>query len=583
MTIKRRVIYGESNYAAIVRKDGYFVDKTEYIAKLEAIENPVFLRPRRIGKSMFCSLLRYYYDLNEAAHFDELFGQTWIGQHPTPSHNQYILLFFNFSVVHVGRTVGEIEHSFKNHCNTTLDALRTVYPTLLGEMPALAMADAVSDNLEKLLTYIQSNRLPPVYVIIDEYDNFANQLITGNRDLHYQELTAADGFLKTFFKTLKAGRERAAIANLFITGVLPITIDELASAFNIATFLTLEPAFESMLGFTQAEVDHLLDEIYREHEVDPATRNEVNALIKSNYNGYHFVDPGGEALYNSTILIYFLRYFVQYKEIPEALTDLNLKTDLSWVRRITSARPGDTEEFVSQLTYENQIAYDRDFLISKFDMSQFFDKGFYPISFFYLGLLTKADRFYMRLPNLNLRQIFVQYFNELHHIDVSTRYAELMQSFVNEPNLERLFAGYWQHYISQLPEVLFQQVNENFYRTTFFELCSRYLSPWFTWNIERSYPQGKSDPFDKLRASLEFVGKYHEKFAGLRWVIEFKYLSNSKMQTEKINIERFELRVEDIEQIQGYTHGLRQEYPEAQVALFVIYCFGNQGFRVFAL
>ena len=134
--MKRRVIYGESNYAAIVRKEGYFVDKTAYIAKLEAIENPVFLRPRRIGKSLFCSLLRYYYDLNEAAHFDELFGHTWIGQHPTPSHNQYILLFFNFSVVHVGRTVEEIEHSFKNHCNLGLDALRTVYPSLLGEMPA---------------------------------------------------------------------------------------------------------------------------------------------------------------------------------------------------------------------------------------------------------------------------------------------------------------------------------------------------------------------------------------------------------------------------------------------------------------
>lgn len=107
------------------------------------------------------------------------------------------------------------------------------------------------------------------------------------------------------------------IANLFITGVLPITIDELASAFNIATFLTLEPAFEVMLGFTQAEVDHLLDEIYREHEINPAYVNQVNALIKSNYNGYHFVDPEGEALYNSTILIYFLRYFVQYKKIPK--------------------------------------------------------------------------------------------------------------------------------------------------------------------------------------------------------------------------------------------------------------------------
>ena len=573
--MKRRVIYGESNYAAVVRENGYFVDKTKYISQLEGIKNPVFLRPRRIGKSLFCSLLRYYYDLNEAAHFDELFGQTWIGQHPTPSHNRYILLFFNFSVVHVGRTVGEIEHSFKNHCNTTLDALRTVYPTLLGEMPATVMADAVSDNLEKLMTYIQSNRLPPVYVIIDEYDNFANQLITGNRDLHYQELTAADGFLKTFFKTLKAGRESGAVANVFITGVLPITIDELASAFNIATFLTLEPGFEAMLGFTQAEVDHLLDEIYREHELDPATRNEVNTLIKNNYNGYHFVDPNGEALYNSTILIYFLRYFTQYREFPKRLIDLNLKVDLSWVRRLTASNPLLTEAFVDQLTLHNRILYDDVLLVEKFDMSQFFNPSFFPISFFYLGMLTKADDFNLRLPNLNLRQIFVEYFNELHQIDVSTRYAEVMQTFVNNPNLERLFAGYWAHYISQLPEAIFQQVNENFYRTTFFELCSRYLSRWFTWNVERSYPQGKSD--------LEFVGKYHERFAGLRWVIEFKYISNSRLRTEKINIERFVLPAGESAQIEGYAQGLRQEYPEAQIALFVIYCFGNQGFRVFAL
>ena len=168
-----------------------------------------------------------------------------------------------------------------------------------------------------------------------------------------------------------------------------------------------------------------------------------------------------------------------------------------------------------------------------------------------------------------------QYFNELHQIDVSTRYAELMQAFVNHPNLERLFAGYWEQYVSQLPAAIFENVNENFYRTTFFELCSRYLSPWFTWNVERSYPQGKSD--------LEFVGKYHEQFAGLRWVIEFKYFSNTTTRAKKFRIDQFALIETDDDQIRGYAEGLRQEYPEAKVALFVIYCFGNQGFRIFAL
>lgn len=330
-----------------------------------------------------------------------------------------------------------------------------------------------------------------------------------------------------------------------------------------------------MLGFTQREVDHLLDEIYEDYQIHPATRLGVNAIIKNHYNGYHFVSTEGEALYNSTILLYFLNWFTQYQTIPKRMTDLNLKTDISWVRRLTASDPNLTAEFVDQLTLHNEIAFDDSFLIEKFNMYQFFEKGYFPISFFYLGMLTKKNDFYLQLPNLNMRQIFVEYFNEIHHIDVSTRYAEIMQTFINQPNLGDLFAGYWREYVSQLPEAIFMKVNENFYRTTFYELCRRYLSRWFTWNVERSYPSGKSD--------LEFVGKYHEKFAGLRWVIEFKYISNSDFKKMKTTIDKFNVREEDLRQIEGYVEGLKEEYREAQITQFVIYCFGNQGFRVFMM
>jgi hypothetical protein len=576
--MKRRVVYAEANYAALVRKQGYFVDKTGYIAKLERVENPVFLRPRRFGKSLLCSLLEHYYDRNHAAHFAELFGHTWIGQHPTGRQNQYLVLSLDFSTIAVGPTIEDMESSFQRQCNTALYYLVRRYESMLGEMPAILLDAPIVDNLNLLLHHLGSENLPPLYLIIDEYDNFSNQLIAGHNDQLYRQLTAEDGFLKTFFKTLKEGRKTGAIVNIFMTGVLPIMIDELASGFNIATIITLRPEFEVMLGFTQAEVDHLLDEVYQEHAIDPTTRREVDAVIRNHYNGYHFVNPDGEALYNSTILMYFLDYFTIHQEMPEFLTDLNLRTDLSWVRRLTAAvnawDSASTNAFVEQLTTENRIAYDRTFLTTKFNMHQFFEPGFFPISFFYLGLLTLEDRFYLRLPNLNLRQIFIEYFNELNRIDVSTRYAEIMQSFINQPDLEQLFAGYWREYISQLPEAIFTKMNENFYRTTFFELCSRYLSPWFTWNVERFYPSGKSD--------LEFVGKYHEKFAGLRWVIEFKYYSNAAFRKLDTTIEAFSLQAEDTQQIAGYVEGLQWEYPEAKVAQFVIYCFGNQGFRVFA-
>jgi hypothetical protein len=417
------------------------------------------------------------------------------------------------------------------------------------------------------------NDMPPLYVIIDEYDNFANQLITGRRDDVYKRLTADDSFLKTFFKTLKEGRKTGAIANVFITGVLPVTMDELASAYNIANFITLDASFENMLGFTQTEVNGLLDSICLDYDISPPQRREIEMIIVNHYDGYHFVSPDIEAVFNPTLLAYFFDQFCRHRKSPEFLTDLNLRTDISWVQRITTAYPGSTEEFVESLVVLNTIKYDRNFLITKFDMKQFFDKGFFPISFYYLGMLTIQDRFTMKLPNLNMRQIFIEYFNELYQIDVSTRFAEIMESFVMQPDIESLFAGYWREYVSQLPEAIFQQVNENFYRTTFYELCSRYLSSWLAFTVENSYPQGKSD--------LEFIGKLHEKFAGRRWVIEFKYYSNADLTKMKTTVDKFTLQEADTEQIRGYATGLRAQYAEARISLHVIYCFGNQGFRVF--
>jgi len=282
-----------------------------------------------------------------------------------------------------------------------------------------------------------------------------------------------------------------------------------------------------------------------------------------------------DALYNSTILMHFLDWFCDFKTIPTQLTDQNLKNELSWVRRLTAENPPKTEAFVDQLTLHNQISYQYNLLTEKFDMHQFFREAYFPISFFYLGMLTKKGHFQLKLPNLNMRQIFVEYFNEIHQINISTDYVSIMQRFINRPSLEDLFTSYWKEYILRLPEAIFSQVNENFYRTTFFSLCSDYLSPWFTWNVERSYPSGKSD--------LEFVGKHHEKFAGLRWVIEFKYYSNTGFKKRGTSIEAFQLQEEDKIQIAGYVEGLKKEYPEAQISQFVIYCIGNQGFRVFAV
>ncbi|MCI5148470.1 MAG: AAA family ATPase, partial [Candidatus Electrothrix sp. MAN1_4] len=200
--MKKRILYGIANYAELVEKNGYFVDKTHWLAELELVNNPVFLRPRRFGKSLLCSILNHYYDINTADRFGELFGHTWIGQHPTGKQNSCFILHLNFSVIEPGKTIGAIERSFKVHCNHRIKSMRNTY-ALLNKMPEMNIDAPVSDNLDILLTYLQEQQLPSLCIIIDEYDNFANQLVTANKDQLYRELTADNGFFKTFFKTLK--------------------------------------------------------------------------------------------------------------------------------------------------------------------------------------------------------------------------------------------------------------------------------------------------------------------------------------------------------------------------------------------
>jgi hypothetical protein len=171
----------------------------------------------------------------------------------------------------------------------------------------------------------------------------------------------------------------------------------------------------------------------------------------------------------------------------------------------------------------------------------------------------------------------VDYFNEINKIDVSTKYAELMAGFINQPDIPKLFSGYWDLYVSQLPESIFQQVNENFYRTTFFDLCRQHLSRYFTWALEKSYAAGRTD--------LEFIGKYHTKFAGLRFLLEFKYYSNARFKkiSRGLPVSQFRALEEDIEQLKAYGAEWKKEHPQPGNKSFLVYCFGNQGFRVFPI
>ena len=246
MENKRKIPYGVINWAEIVR-ECLFVDNTAYIRSLENVRTPVFLRPKRFGKSVVCSMLAHYYDIDLKDRFDELFGMTDIGRNPTPLRNSFLVLTFDFSTVQVG-TLAEIERNFWENVKRAVGSFCVKYGKL-ADWSGIAKAQNPADMIDAVRTVIMDARLPPLYVIIDEYDNFTNELVVSGRDAEYNAVCGHDAkgdvtresFFKAFFKSFKAGLADGTVGRTYFTGVLPITLDDLSSGFNVGTVVSLNP------------------------------------------------------------------------------------------------------------------------------------------------------------------------------------------------------------------------------------------------------------------------------------------------------------------------------------------------------
>lgn len=564
-----KIPYAVMNYAQLREEGYYYVDKSRYIVELEKYQVPVFLRPRRFGKSLFCTMLDYYYDLNEADRFESLFGDTWIGQHPTGRQNSYMVLHLDFSIVSVAENTQDMERSFGIAMNKSIRGFAEVtYKKYFSDFK-FSETTNTADLLSDLITYISLNNLPQMYIIIDEYDNFTNQLITSNKDNLYNELTSGDSFLRTFFKVIKEGVKAQGIGGVFITGVLPITMDDLTSGFNIAEMITLEPNFVSMLGFTYEETETYLQAVFDGYGFDKSLLPEIRQIIRNNYDGYRFL-PGAEPIYNSTILTYFLKRFtINNGTIPDELIDENLRTDLGWIKRLTLGEDR-AKEMLHQLVYEGTLGYTREMLKSKFTREQFFQKEFYPISLYYLGMTTLEDNFRMQLPNNTMRTIFVDYYNTLNNLrGTADKYIGFFEQFMKDHSVDTLFEGYYRVYLGQFPAQSFDKMNENFIRNTFYELCNRYLSSEFLFALEQNYPSGRAD--------WEITGRPGTAYHKNKQIVEFKYFP-SKEAKRILALEA--PRQEDTEQVCRYVADAQDLLPDFNIRKFVIYVVANKGYRI---
>ncbi len=584
METKRIIPYGVINWATLVN-ECHFVDNTEYIRTLEDVRTPVFLRPKRFGKSIVCSMLAHYYDVNLKDRFNEFFGKTVIGRNPTPLRNSFLVLTFDFSTVQVG-TLADIERNFWENVKRSVGSLAVKYKEL-ADWSGVAAAQNPADLIDAVRSVIRENHLPPLYVIIDEYDNFTNELVVSNRDMEYNAVCGHDSvgdatresFFKAFFKSFKAGLADGTVGRTYFTGVLPITLDDLSSGFNVGTVVSLNPELMNLVGFTQEQVDRYVDEIYEERGFDKSNREAVLSDLKAFYDGYCFV-PGAEPLYNSTICNWYLFNLVSNKgKQPSFIIDANVRTDIGWFRRLARSSANAISKVRSYVERGEGERADLGALSAKFGRAKFFSEEFFPYALYYLGLLTFENVFRLNIPNLTIKNMFVDYYDELSefkNVDEARRAFSIAAESLalGDGSWKGLFDAYWEHYVkARIPAQAFDKMNENFFRTTFTSRCMDFLTTFYSFETEYNSSEGRCD----------FLAIPKPGVAKPAQLVEFKYFTNAAAEKGNV-LGRFEPDAETVEQALAYKKALaRRPDWNHEIAVTVVEVCGSAGCNWFEL
>ena len=592
MSSERQVPYAVMNYRTLVREDFFRVDHTRYLRELEKYQTPVFLRPKRFGKSLWVSLLEHYYDVQFKDEFEALFGKTDVGKNPTRLKNSFLVLSLDFSPIQLG-TLAEIERNFttKVYLSVHSFCVRNARVAVEGrsvdvDWACVEGASGAADMMERLRSVIRDNGLPPIYVIIDEYDNFTNELISAGRDADYDAICGradgtgvSDSFFKAFFKSLKEGLKDGTVGRTYFTGVLPITLDDLSSGYNVGEVVNLQPKLVGMVGFTQDEFERYVDEMFDAYGFDPAKKPIVLADLKSFYDGYSFIPhPAGGPLYNSTICNWYLDQFVKNDgEIPIQVIDTNVRTDIKWFRRLAQTNENALAKIQGYIQRGATEIVSFSDLSAKFGRAKFFSKEFFPFALYYLGLLTFRDDETLAIPNLTIRNMFVDYYDELMAFD---NYNEAMEHFVpacaalrkGQGSWREVFAVWWDYYVkARIPARAYDQMNENFFRTTFASRCMdalpRFYSVWSEFNV--------------AAGRIDFLAS-PKPGTGLRaCLIEFKYMSGKDADRTHL-LERKAPDPADVRQTWNYLESLVRD-PNwthgREVEVVIVEVGGDRGYN----
>ena len=377
------------NFEDVIKEDCYYVDKTPFIEDIEDSNMYFFfLRPRRFGKSLTISMLENYYDINKKDKFDEIFGKLYIGENPTPEHNSYLIIHLNFAII-VG-DLNDYKHGMDNYCRTQFNYFVDVYSHLLpeGTKEGLNQQEDAVNQLNYLCTQSKKSG-QKIYLFIDEYDHFTNQILAHKEhEQRYRIQTYGEGYLRKFFDTIK-GAAGDTLARVFVTGVSPVTMDDLTSGFNIGTNYSLAPEFNEMTGFTENEVRDMLgyysSVLPFNHSVD-----ELIKVMKPWYDNYCFAEEeyGKTTMYNSVMVLNFLdKYIRNNYDIPKNMVESNVRIDYDKVRMLIRH----DKEFAHDASIIQQLVtqgFVTGKLVENFPAERINDPDNFLSLLFYFGMVT---------------------------------------------------------------------------------------------------------------------------------------------------------------------------------------------------
>ena len=410
----KRIPYGVSDFVDIIKRNQYYVDKTMYIPKLEEeADSLFFIRPRRFGKSLLLSMMCAYYDINQSDRFEELFGKLWIGSHPTPYRGKFQVLFLDFSKI--GGDIKDLKENFNNYCNIRLDNFierykRAYRPEIVEKIKS---APTAVDKLNMIDTEAKDANMQ-LYLIIDEYDNFTNVVLNEHGEKVYWALTHARGFYREIFKVFKG-----MFTRIFMTGVSPVTLDDLTSGFNIGWHISTKPAFNQMLGFSTEDVREMFEYFKSAGKVRPDCDVEsVIAEMKPWYDNYCFSEDAlrtQSRVFNCDMVLYYLRNYMETGESPRQMIDPNTKTDYNKMKKLLQLDKldGNRKGVILEITEKGKIISN---LETTFPAETLTNPNMFVSLLFYYGMLTikgtRGSRLILGIPNNNVRKQYYEYLLE---------------------------------------------------------------------------------------------------------------------------------------------------------------------------